>query len=747
MNQAPDKSVTVQIRMTDDCTGCAACANVCPVGAIKMEPYGQEGFYKPHVDPQVCINCGLCTKTCPQHEFQDKNQREPACYAAMAPDDIRLKSSSGGVFTILAEEILRQGGMVCGAAFDENWRVHHILVEDETGLEKLRGAKYVQSFISEDIFKQIKSHLEAERSVLFSGVACQVAGLYNFLRKDYENLYTVDLVCAYAPSPKVWDQYLNENYTPSDIRHISFRDKTTRGWGCWHNTITTISGVVEENKYMTPFLNRLFKGEHCVNCKFKRFPRPADFTMGDFWKIGVHDIKCDDRKGTSGFLLNSRKAEEYTKKIKDKFTLFKKFPLTTMSWQMTMYEPRTKSAQNFFKQIDSLPYHVNSTETPIKTKVGITNWWFVNNRGAILTNYALNEMVNNLGYEANTINYISPIDRKNYPGGFAEAFAKKYLRLTRPLQNKGDLKSINKDIGTFIAGSDQIFRYDLCALNNHLFYMGWVDAAHRKLLSYSASFAIDKFEANEFQKNLTRHFLSRFDQLSVREFDGVDIMRDTFGLAATQVLDPVFCIEPEKYENMAENATEKPEGDFIAYYIMWPTENNKKIIQYVQERLGGRSAIHLNSSPSIEHWLWCIKNAKFIVTDSFHAPAFSVIFNKQFAVIPAPREYPSRFKTLEKLTGLSTRFFYRNNDIYDAKDLFEPIDFTDCNQRMEKEIRRSTQWLKDALTAPKEYKLNPEQEMYDALISYQNEETLQLGIRCFHLEESIKELRNIIKNM
>ena len=747
MKQTPDKSVAAQIRMTDDCTGCAACANVCPAGAITMEPYGQEGFYKPHVAPQVCINCGLCTKTCPQHEFRDKNRTTPACYAAMAPDNIRLKSSSGGVFTLLAEEILRREGVVCGAAFDENWRVHHILVEDEAGLERLRGSKYVQSFISEDIYKQLQSHLEAGRIVLFTGLACQVAGLYNFLRKDYDNLYTVDLVCAYAPSPKVWGQYLNENYALSDIRHISFRDKTTRGWGAWHNTITTTSGVVEENKYMEPYLNRLFKGEHCVNCKFKRLPRPSDITIGDFWRIQDYTTEMDDRKGTSGILVHNEKGERLLKEVGLRFKHIKSMELKSFAWQITVLPhiiPRTPGCRNFFQNIDMKPYNQNAPEAPREARVGITNWWFLNNRGAILTNYALNEMVNALGWEALTINYITPFERANYNEGFVKDFTEKYIKRTRWLEGMKELKELNKDIGTFIVGSDQIFRHFPCHAHRYLYYGKWVEG-HNKLLSYAASFAVNGFDSNEFQKNLTRHWLSRFDRHSIRELDGVDIMKNTFGLESTQVLDPVFCIERAKYERMAEKSTEKTKDDFIAYYIMWPTEENKKIIEYVQKKLGVKKAVHLNPPMPVENWLWYIQHARFIITDSFHGACFSLIFNKEFVVIPNPKEHPSRFLSLEQITGLSSRFFYKNKDVYRTDAYLRPIDYTECNEILEKEINRSIRWLKEALEATKEYKLTPEQEVADGIINYLDEQVLSLAVHSLSIERRVKILEDLIK--
>lgn len=722
------------------CTGCGACANVCPKGAIKIIQ-DKDGFYKHEIDQKLCIDCGLCQRTCPQISFDYKNNPQPKAYAVMANDEIRKNSSSGGAFSVIAEEILSRQGAVCGAAFDENWVVKHIIVEDEAGLAKLRSSKYVQSHISEDLFKQIKNILESGRPVLFAGTPCQVAGLYKAVGKEYDNLYTIDIVCAYTPSPKVFEKFLDENYDKSKISAIRFRDKSVFGWAC-KNVVLENKGnstKVIDNKYMPPFLGRMFKGEHCVNCAFKRLPRPADFTLGDYWKIQEHTNDCDDGKGTSALLVNSQKAETLFEKIKEKFLKVKEMPLPTVSWQIDVKNKvyRTPECKNFFNNFDKKSFNQNIVEAPKNSKVGIINWWYVNNRGAILTNYALNEMVKELGYDAYTINFVHPIERKNFPGSFAEDFANKYIKRTRWIDTYNELKTLNNDIGTFICGSDQIFRYFCAAAHSNIFYMGWVDAVKNKLLSYSASFAVNNFSATTPQTSMVKHWMKRFDKHSVRELDGVDIMRDTFGLEATQVLDPVFCINKQKYYDMAEKSTDKIEEDFIAYYIMWPTEENKKIVEYVKNKLGVSRAVHLNPSMSIENWLWYIQNAKFVVSDSFHASCFSMIFHRQFAIIPNPKEYPSRFLTIDKLCGLSSRFFYNNNDIYNSADLFEPIDWSFYDAKVGKEIERSVAWLRDALNTPKVNHLNEDQMLCDGVVNKFEEDLQRLSGWIWNVERRL----------
>lgn len=190
------------------CCGCHACVQRCPKHCITMRE-DEEGFFYPFINETLCLDCGLCEKVCPVLQ-QDEARRPLKVYAAKNPDDrVRMLSSFGGVFTMLAEQILDEGGVVFGARFDENWDVVHSYVDNKKDLEVFRGSKYVQSYIG-DCFQKAECFLKEGRKVLFSGTPCQIAGLRLFLRERYDNLLTVDLVCHGVPSPKVWRTYLNE---------------------------------------------------------------------------------------------------------------------------------------------------------------------------------------------------------------------------------------------------------------------------------------------------------------------------------------------------------------------------------------------------------------------------------------------------------------------------------------------------------------------------------------------------------
>jgi coenzyme F420-reducing hydrogenase beta subunit len=305
------------IRLTEkaNCCGCGACADICPKRCITMKQ-DEEGFFYPAVDPARCIDCGLCEGVCPILKKQAPQPVQLKAYAARATEDaLREKSSSGGLFTLLAEEILSRGGCVAGAAFDQDLSVRHILGDNAADLEKLRGSKYVQSRM-EDTYLCVKEQLQKGRLVLFTGVACQVAGLKSYLGKEYENLYTVDILCHGVPSPMVWEKYLREQEAAHGQKPaaVSFRDKRT-GWRRSSISMKFDQGAEYcrpggADRYMQLFLGDICLRPSCHSCRFKAFPRLSDLTIGDAWGIEKQMPQLDDDRGTSVILVNSEKGQK-----------------------------------------------------------------------------------------------------------------------------------------------------------------------------------------------------------------------------------------------------------------------------------------------------------------------------------------------------------------------------------------------------------------------------------------------------
>lgn len=297
------------------CTGCGACLNACPVGCIEMK-LDEEKFEYPVIDESRCIHCNKCEKACPVKNRKRNDNKHPLSYAVVVRDEnIRRQSSSGGLFSALAHFVLEQEGIVYGVAMSENCReIRHIAVEKEDELEKLRGSKYVQSS-TEKCYQEIRTHLENGRIVLFSGTPCQVEGLKCFLQKEYQNLYTADLICHGVPSQYVWNKYLDyqEGLEGSTVRRTYFRHKKS-GWNTFSILLKYINNMeyvelLTKDPYLQAFLNNVDLRSCCHSCDFKTVSRNSDFTMADLWGIDYICPEWNDDKGVSLLLIHSKKGE------------------------------------------------------------------------------------------------------------------------------------------------------------------------------------------------------------------------------------------------------------------------------------------------------------------------------------------------------------------------------------------------------------------------------------------------------
>lgn len=304
------------------CTGCTACDAICPVSAIKME-YDSEGFKYPVIDNEKCINCGMCKKVCPNLE-KAKNRIVKTYGVKHKNLQERKTSRSGGVFVAISDYILKRGGVIYGVVQNKDFSVCHLRAETKEERDAFKGSKYVQSNM-DGIIKQIKKDLEDGRKVLYSGTACQVAGVRAAIpEKLHENLYCTDLICHGVPSVKIFEEYLKyiEEKENKKIKEFIFRDKDY-GWSPHYETFIFEDGSKKTVQYFrNMFLRDKILRPSCYSCNYASPYRPADITIADFWGIDKINPEFYDEIGVSLVTVNSDKGIEIFENIKEELDWF-----------------------------------------------------------------------------------------------------------------------------------------------------------------------------------------------------------------------------------------------------------------------------------------------------------------------------------------------------------------------------------------------------------------------------------------
>ena len=313
----------IEINNKKDCCGCSACANACPKNCISMVE-DNEGFLYPKVNQDVCINCGLCEKTCSIKNPIEEQANPEQKAALFQHKDARIlaESTSGGFFTALSTWILEKGGVVFGAAYDENLVIRHCYIENIEDLKLFRNSKYAQSVIG-DCFRQVKDFLNKGRWVCFSGTPCQQEGLHRFLRREYENLVTVDVVCHACPSPLFFKKYLAYYETKNNLKitDVKFRDKEVYGYkysvmSLSSKDIKFYKEGIDTDIMLRAFFNNLTPRPSCFACPSKKRYHITDFTMWDCFDVDKFSSKLDNDKGVTRILLHTPKAFEIWNNVK-----------------------------------------------------------------------------------------------------------------------------------------------------------------------------------------------------------------------------------------------------------------------------------------------------------------------------------------------------------------------------------------------------------------------------------------------
>lgn len=307
----------------EKCTGCGACVQRCPKRCISWTQR-EFGFRYPQIDKDACVNCGQCEKVCPIDKALEVSAEQKAYAAVHKDDEVLAKSTSGGAFTAIADAVFAQGGIVYGAAMLDGMQVKHIRTSGKDDFEGLRSSKYLQSDTG-TTYQMVEQDLKQGKTVLYSGTPCQIDGLKNFLGKDYENLYTVDIVCHGVGSQAYFDKYMDyarERY--GKIKALRFRSKEYAGWSCCGGVVVVVdsSDCLKkipyrdfDNYYYSYFLSGDIYRKSCYSCKYANTNRVGDFTLGDYWGVEALNLPLQTENGCSLLLVNNRHAMQLLDEI------------------------------------------------------------------------------------------------------------------------------------------------------------------------------------------------------------------------------------------------------------------------------------------------------------------------------------------------------------------------------------------------------------------------------------------------
>ena len=771
---------TIALVSHNDCTGCGACFNICPAGAISMTP-DREGFLFPAVNTKKCILCSKCISVC-EVQKRPPLQNDQDCYAiALKNEDIRKKSSSGGAFGSLADHVLGKGGMVCGAVYSKDYKnVFHAWAGNKEELAALRGSKYVQSDTG-STFREAQEYLKEGKYVLYSGTPCQIYGLQCFLGKDYEKLITVDIVCHGVPSPEIYKRYLDDITGNKKILKVDFRDKSRWGWGTATSVYFTDGSTYCCDCYRDPywkaFLGGLSTRKSCGQCRFANIHRIGDFSIGDFWGVAELDADCDDGKGTSLLLANNSKAKAVFQELREPYSFCKPFSIDSVyelakkkNGQLIGPKKPHELRQPFFDEIAKTSSFADAYHSVTKIyDVGYIGWWDSKNYGSALTSFAMNRTLKKMGKSVLMIEHPGMKPGSVTEQSYGMQFARKYYDCSE-ITGEGDYNRYNYSCNSFIVGSDQLWNWWNIRSNADYYFLdfAWKD---RKKIAYATSFGMDHTAFPEYMKIRAGYYLSRFDFISTREKSGVSICKNVFGVEAEHVLDPVFLCPINDYLEVIRTSKKRMGKPYLFSYILDPTEDKLRLVQETAKKRGLDYIIAIDglgkedfikgilkndsnilAELRIEEWLSYIYYSSYVVTDSFHGLCFSTIFKKQVIAYVNAHRGEERFISITDLLKIRDRLVYSLEEASEKRLADTEMDYEAISQIIDDERHSSMNWLKNALESPKKempvmelnrWKIREHDKLLHELGNNSGEiNAVSLVKKLNDLEQRIRELEN-----
>ena len=640
--------------------------------------------------------------------MSDRPERQ-RCFAAMAPDETRLKSSSGGAFSVFARWILSRGGIVVGAAFVDRMECAYIAVEDEGGLARLRGSKYVKAGLTREVLGAMRRGLAANRPVLFSGVPCQVAAVKALLKDVPGRLFCIDLVCNGAPKRAMFRRYLEENWGVDRVAGFEFRNKS-RGWRFGHALlhVSLRDGTEEwrdsaDDEFMQAFSRKYVLEDGCFNCRFCGLDRPGDVTLCDYWKC---EPAWDDQKGTSAIIVNSSRGETMLSAVARDFGRLGEIRVE----DVVRHQPRLRQAFGrevgmaaFVRDVEAgvpMKEAVAKAQSDVSRNVAVLNFhWETVNFGAVLTAYALNKGLRDMGFDVRNIDFRTDLPRvlRKPPNAKFDEFRRRYIPMTQRIERAGALKSLNARFGSFVVGSDQVWNPNLTGWFRDAYFLLFADP-EKRLVSAAASFGVDP--VREYGRGPLKKLMGAFDAVGVREASAGEALA-SIGVNAQVVADPVFLLRREDWLELAGSA-ESASGKVVWYAVNG--YGRKGIGEYIASHAGSleQGVVRLDSATGVTGWVGAVASASLVLTDSFHCACFAMIFGRPFAVLVSKGPKSARVRNLLEGLGLAGRMFESPASMPPVSELERPLDQAEMRRRLEAMRSELASFLRRSLEAPAE---------------------------------------------
>lgn len=716
------------------CSGCAACANVCPKDAITMT-YDEAGFPLPGIDDSLCISCMLCTKKCPalKQEARDPANHvgRPTIYAGWSQDPAtRNASSSGGIFPVLARWVIRQGGIVFGVRLNDDLTAEFIAVEDCESLLKLQGSKYIQAEVH-GAYREVNKQLRQGRMVLFSGTPCQMEGLLSVLgNKHPDNLFLVDVACHGVPSKHLLEKYRawQETARQSNVKHISWRAKP-QGWLRFHMHVTfenksKYSIMHTEDLYMKAFLSDLCLKPACYQCRNGKVAKVSDITLADYWGVQYIHPNWNIKQGVSTILVYTEKGAGMLKNVQDQLFLSEEKweDVAPHNIMLTPHPlPHLYRRARFMEDLLDMPlpqvinkhiYHCGP-----RYDIALLGMWWGWNYGAILTTFALRQILVNMQYDVLLMDHapMTGDSRLNNTQSVFRNFCKEEGMTATPIHTRQDAEALNQRVDTFIVGSDQLWNYAYTQPQGMQYYLDFVDGEKRKI-AFATSLGNSSTMPPQDYLDRIGPYLESFHAISVREDDAVSELKTKWNMPATHLLDPVFLPEIEVWKKLATKSTPVPEG--LLTYILDPDPTLGQTCADISQTLGMPATHVLDVNGDVEYkkhcfpsgaiyagvsvysWLRAFQDSTCIITDSFHGTCFAIIFHKPFLCFNNSARGSTRFTSLLKQFGFEERLVGTSEELISKQHLLQTINCDDISQRITLLKKSALEWLQHSLVSP-----------------------------------------------